>query len=163
MFDSSMPVYIQYLNTLSRLLKKAEEHCTARKIDPAVMAQARLYPDMFPLTRQVQIASDTAKFAGARLSGNTPPAWPDDEKTFPELQARITKAIDYLGSLDKAQFKDAATRAINFKAGSREYSFTGREYLTRYALPNFFFHVVTAYDILRHNGVELSKNDYLAA
>ena len=163
MFDSSVPVYIPYMKTLSRLLKKAEDNCVARKIDPSVMLQSRLFPDMFPLTRQVQIACDTAKFAGARLSGNTAPSWADDEKSFAELQARIGKTIDYINALDKTQFEGAASRAITFKAGQREFNFTGKDYLAKYALPNFFFHVVTAYNILRHNGVEIGKTDYLSA
>jgi hypothetical protein len=162
MYDASIPVFIQYLGALSRILQKAEAHCEAKKIDPAVMLSQRLSPDMFALTRQVQIACDSAKGAGARLSGIAVPSFPDEEKTFADLQARIAKTVDFLKSLDKAPFADAPTRDIAFKAGSRDVAFKGADYLGKWAFPNFFFHLTTAYGILRHNGVELGKVDYLA-
>jgi hypothetical protein len=162
MFDSSVPVFIHYLKSLSAILKKAEDHCAAKKIDPAVMLGQRLYPDMFALTRQVQIATDIVKAAGARLAGIPVPSYVDEEKTFAELQARIGKTIDFLGSLKKSQFDGAAARTISFKAGNSERTFTGSDYLGMWAFPNFFFHVTTAYDILRHNGLELGKGDYLS-
>ncbi|MFN0190750.1 MAG: DUF1993 family protein [Aestuariivirga sp.] len=162
MFESSVPVFIQFLTALSTILKKAEAHCSAKKIDPAVMLAQRLYPDMFALTRQVQIATDSAKGAGARLSGVEVPSFPDTEKTFDELQERIAKTIAFLKSLDAKGFEGAAARDIRFKAGAQERSFKGDEYLRIWAVPNFFFHVTTAYAILRHNGVEIGKPDYLA-
>jgi hypothetical protein len=162
MFDSSVPVFIHFLNSLSAILKKAEAHCEAKKIDPAVLLNMRLYPDMFPVTRQVQIATDSAKGAGARLAGIAVPSFADEEKTFAELQARLAKTIEFLRSLTKEQFEGADLRAISFKAGGQEQTFTGAAYLETWAKPNFFFHLTTAYAILRHNGVELGKPDFLA-
>jgi len=161
MYDTSVPVFVHFLKSLSAILKKAEEHCAAKKIDPAVMLAQRLYADMFPLTRQVQIATDGAKAAGARLAGLPVPSFPDEEKTFAELQARLAKTIEFLTSLKKAQFEGAASRTITFKSGGGDRSFSGSEYLGLWAFPNFFFHVTTAYNILRHNGLEIGKGDYL--
>jgi hypothetical protein len=161
-YDASVPVFTRFLRSLSAILKKAEVQCTARKIDPAVILSARLFPDMFALTRQVQIASDAAKGAGARLAGIAVPSWPDEEKTFDELQARIARTIEFLASLKAEQFVGAESRDIAIKAGGREMNFTGFAYLETYAKPNFFFHVTTAYAILRHNGIELGKPDFLA-
>ena len=161
-YETSVPVFIHYLKSLSSILKKAEAHCEAKKIDPAVLLGMRLYPDMLALTRQVQIATDSAKGAGARLAGIAVPSFADEEKTFADLQSRIAKTQDFLGTLTKEQFAGAATRAISFKAGSREMNFTGGEYLEIWAKPNFFFHVTTAYAILRHNGLDIGKPDYLA-
>ena len=161
MFDTSVPVFVHYLKSLSALLKKAEDYCAAKKIDPAVLLSQRLYPDMFALTRQVQIATDGAKAAGARLAGIPVPSFPDEEKTFDELQARIAKTIDFLSTLNKSQFEGAATRSITFKSGGADKTFTGADYLGLWAFPNFFFHVTTAYNILRHNGLEIGKGDYL--
>lgn len=160
--DASVPVFIHFLRSLSAILKKGEAHCAAKKIDPAVMLNMRLAPDMFPLTRQVQIASDAAKGAGARLAGIPVPSFPDEEKTFDELQARISKTIDFLSGLSKDQFSDGETRPISLKAGGRDLNFTGAAYLETWAKPNFYFHAATAYAILRHGGVELGKSDYLA-
>ena len=162
MYDSSVPVFTHFLHSLSAILKKAEAHCVAKKIDPSVMLNLRLAPDMFALTRQVQIASDAAKGAGARLAGVAVPSFPDDEKTFEELQARIGKTIAFLSGLSKAQFEGAESRAISLKAGGREMNFTGFAYLETWAKPNFYFHATTAYAILRQGGVELGKSDYLA-
>ena len=162
MYDTSVPVFIHFLTSLSGILKKAEAHCAAKKIDPAVILNARLFPDMFALTRQVQIASDAAKGAGARLSGIAVPSWADEEKTFDELQARVARTIDFLASLKPEQFAGAETREIALKAGGRELNFKGFAYLETYAKPNFFFHLTTAYAILRHNGIELGKPDFLA-
>jgi len=161
MFDSSVPVLINFLNGLSAILKKAEEHCAARKIDPDALLKARLFPDMFHLTRQVQLVTDFAKGMGARLAGIPVPSFPDDEKTFAELQARIAKTIDFLGTLTKSQFADAAGRTVNIKVGGNDMSFNGAQYLSGYGLPNFYFHLTTAYNILRHNGLELGKKDYM--
>jgi hypothetical protein len=161
-YDATVPVFIHFLNSLSAILKKAEAQCAARKIDPQVMLGLRLSPDMFPLTRQVQIASDAAKGAGARLAGAAVPSYADEEKTFEELQARIARTSEFLGSLRKEQFEGAEGRAISLKAGGRELSFLGAPYLETYAKPNFFFHLTMAYAILRHAGVELGKSDFLA-
>ena len=161
-YDASVPVFIHFLKSLQVILKKAEAHCAARKIDPAVLLQARLYPDMFALTRQVQIASDAAKGAGARLAGIAVPSYADEEKSFDELQVRIARTIDFLSGLRKEQFEGAETRPISLKAGGREMNFAGAAYLETWAQPNFYFHVTTAYAILRHNGVELGKPDFLA-
>ena len=162
LYDASVPVFTHFLRSLSVILKKAETHCAAKKIDPAVILGARLFPDMFALTRQVQIASDAAKGAGARLTGTPVPSWPDEERTFDELQARIARTIDFLASLKREQFDGAGGRDIAIKAGGRELNFKGFAYLETYAKPNFFFHLTTAYAILRHNGIELGKPDFLA-
>ena len=162
MYDSSVPVFLHFLNSLSAILRKAEAHCAARKIDPAVMLGYRLAPDMYPLTRQVQVVSDSAKGAGARLTGVAVPSFPDEEKSFAELQARITRTADFLKSLGKEQFEGAETRAISLKVGGHELNFTASAYLETWAKPNFFFHLTTAYAILRHAGVDLGKQDFLA-
>jgi hypothetical protein len=161
MYDASVPVLTHFLKGLSALLKKAEAHCDARKIDHNAILQARLFPDMFHFTRQVQLVTDFAKGASARLAGVAVPSFADEEKTFAELQARITKTIDFLGTLTKVQFADAATRNITLKVGGNDMSFAGGEYLVGYAMPNFYFHLSTAYNLLRHNGVELGKRDFM--
>lgn len=162
LYDTSVPVFTHFLKSFSHILKRAEEHCAARKIDPAVMLSQRLYPDMFPASRQVQIATDSAKGAGARLAGIAVPSFPDEEKTFAELHARIGKTTDFLSSLKREQFEGSDTRQISLKAGGRELEFTGTAYLETWAKPNFYFHLTTAYAIFRHNGVELGKPDFLA-
>ena len=161
MYEASVPVLTHFLKGLSAILKKAEGHCEARKIDPNAILQARLFPDMFAFTRQVQLVTDFAKGAPARLAGVAVPSFADEEKTFAELQARITKTLDFIGTLNKSQFADAATRTITIKVGGNDMSFPGGEYLMGYALPNFYFHLSTAYNILRHNGVELGKRDFM--
>ena len=161
MYDASVGTITHFLGGMSRFLKKAEAHAEAKKIDPRVLLDARLYPDMFPTIRQVQITTDHAKGAGARLAGVEVPSFEDTEKTFEDLQARIKKTIDFLATLKKEQFNDAATRQISMKVGGRDMTFAGADYLSRFALPNFYFHMTTAYAILRHNGVELGKGDYM--
>lgn len=161
MHDASIRVLVHALEVLSKLLDKAAAHAEAKKIDPTVLLQARLFPDMFPLARQVQIASDSAKGCGARLAQVDVPSYPDTETTFPELQARIAKTVAFLRSLDAKRFAGSEDRAITLKL-DRERTFSGRDYLLGFVLPNFFFHVTTAYAILRHNGVEIGKMDYLA-
>lgn len=161
--QSPVPTFAHSLKALSAILKKAEASCAAQKIDPAVMAVQRLYPNMLPLTRQVLIACDHAKGAAARLSGTENPSFADTETTFADLQARIQKTLDFIATVPEAAFKDAETRVINWKAGSREMSMPGAAYLSFYALPNFYFHMTTAYNILRHNGVEIGKVDFLGA
>jgi hypothetical protein len=161
MFDSSIPVFTQFLKALSSVLKKAEAYCEAKKIEPEALLTARLFPDMFPLKRQVQLACDFAKGPAARLAGVSVPSFPDEEKTFSELQSRIDKTLDFIGTLKKEQFADAATRTITLKIGGQDMSFPGTTYLHHFALGNFYFHLTTAYDILRHNGLEIGKRDFM--
>jgi hypothetical protein len=161
MSQASAPRFAQMLKNLSGLLAKAQAHCEARKIDPLVLTASRLYPNMFPLSRQVQIACDAAKGAVARLAGIEPPKHEDTEKTFEELQARIAKTLDFIGSVKHAQIDGSEERAIVIKLPNRELNFKGEQFLQAFAMPNFYFHVTTAYDILRHNGVELGKSDFL--
>lgn len=162
MYDVSVPVIIHGLKSLSAVLGKAEAHCEARKIKPEALVSFRLFPDMFPLSAQVQLASDFAKGVGARLSGTANPAYADEEKAFAELQARIAKTIAFLESLDRKLFEGAATRTVKVRLSRDvEKDMPGAEYFNRYALPNYYFHMATAYNILRHNGVELGKGDFL--
>jgi hypothetical protein len=149
------------MKALSAVLKKADAHCEARKIDRNALLQARLFPDMFPLIRQVQLVTDFAKGCGARLSGIAIPSYPDEEKSFEDLQARLSRTIDFLRTLNDADFADAATRSITLRAGGKDVTFSGADYLNSYVLPNFYFHYATAYNILRHNGVELGKGDFM--
>lgn len=161
MFDSSVPVFIHFLNALAAIMRKAEAHIAAKKLDPEAFLKARLFPDMFTFTRQVQIATDNAKGAGARLAGVPVPSFPDEEKSFDELHERIRKTVGFLRSLKKEQFADAAARKITLKLGGQDTDFTGAAYLSTQAFPNFYFHLTTAYALLRHNGVELGKRDYM--
>jgi uncharacterized protein len=161
MSEASVPAFDQTLTALAAVLDKAEGHCAARKIDPAVLLGARLFPDMFPLSRQVQIACDFAKGTAARLAGQEVPSWPDEEQTFAELKARIDKTLAFVKSVPAARIDGSEGRAITLKAGPRELSFKGQDYLVGFALPNFYFHATTAYALLRHNGVELGKRDFL--
>ena len=144
------------------LLTKAEAHCRAKNIQPEVLLSARLYPDMFPLTRQIQTASDFAAKTCARLTGSEVPSVPDTEKTFEELQQRIAKTIDYVKAFKPAQFEGAEAKDITFPSGpGKTTTLKGQQYLSNFALPNFYFHAVTAHGILRHNGVEIGKRDFL--
>lgn len=161
MYQASAPRFINTLNNLSAILDKAQAHAEARKIDAAALTNARLFPDMFPMKRQVQIACDTAKGAVARLAGVEVPKHEDTEQTFTELKARIAKTIDFVRTIPAEKFEGAEDRNIHLKLGAREIDYTGIQYLLGHALPNFYFHVTTAYDILRHNGVELAKRDYI--
>lgn len=161
LFDVSVPVFVRALTNLATILKKGEDFAEIRKFDAANLLASRLAPDMHPLTRQIQMASDAAKGAGGRLTGGAAPSMPDTETTYPELYARISKTIDYLNSLDRSAFDGAAGREVVMKFPNGELKFTGLQYLTGFALPNFFFHVTTAYNILRHNGVALGKMDFL--
>jgi hypothetical protein len=164
MYTSSIPLFKQMLGGLSAVLAKAEAHAAEKKIDPNAYLQARLYPDMFPLLRQVQVASDFAKGVSARLAGVDVPALKDDEQTFANLQARITTVLTFIESLDAKLFDTAAEREIVTQAGTpKEKRFTGQNYLVHYGLPHFFFHITTAYAILRHNGVEVGKKDYVGS
>jgi hypothetical protein len=161
MHQASSAVMIRMLKNLARILAKAESHATAAKIDPKDFMEARLAPDMFPLTRQIQVASDAAKFCAARLSGATPPSWPDTEASFAELQARIATTISYLESVPAAAIDGTEDKTITVTLRGKPVEFTGRSYLLNFAMPNFMFHVTTAYAILRHKGVEIGKADYL--
>jgi hypothetical protein len=161
MYQASIPTFIRGLTNLSAILAKALAHAEARKIDPSVFIQARLAPDMFALPRQIQIATDIAKGCAARLAGIEPPSYADTENSFPELEARIAKTIAYLQSIDAKKIDGSEERAITIKAGQRELKFTGQSYLLTFVIPNFYFHTTTTYAILRHNGVEIGKLDFL--
>jgi hypothetical protein len=161
MYQASVPRLANTLKNLTAILDKAQAHAEAKKIDPLVLSNARLYPDMLPMKRQVYIACDSAKNVVARLAGVEPPKHEDVEETFAELKARIAKTLDFIQTFKAAQIDGSEEKAIRIKAGQRELDFKGMQYLLGHALPNFYFHVVTAYDILRHNGVEVGKRDYL--
>jgi hypothetical protein len=161
MYQASVPVLIHNLKALAAILKKGADHAKARGIDPAVLVNARLYPDMFPLTRQVQIATDMAKGGAARLAGVEMPSYPDTETSFPELQERIAKTIAFLKGIKPAQLEGSEGREIHLQMRMGAISFNGQYYLISWVLPNVYFHITTAYNILRHNGVELGKWDFL--
>ena len=163
MYDFSIPMLTRGLTTMSAILDKAAAHSATKKFDPVVLAQTRLFPDMYPLARQVQIACDTAKGAAARLAGIEVPKHEDTETTLAELKARIAKTVDFLKSVTPAQLKDAETRAIEIKFPNGSWKFTGLAYLTEFVLPNFYFHVSMVYALLRKNGVEVGKGDFLGA
>lgn len=163
MYSYSIPVLTHALKSLSAILDKAKAHAGERKIDPIVLSTARLFPDMFPLNRQVMIACDLAKGCGARLSGTDNPVFEDTETSFDEVQARIAKTLAFLEGISESAFAGAEDRIIKFKAGPNELEFVGVNYLREWVYPNFYFHLTTAYNILRHNGVSLGKLDYLGA
>lgn len=160
MYQASVPVFLRMLRNLDGLLDKAATHCQARKIDPDVLTATRLFPDMFAMSRQVQLATDFAKGAGARLSGGEVPKYEDVEKTIPELKARIAKTVAFLEQLDASRFTGAEDREIVLTTGGQPRTFKGDAYLLNFVLPNFYFHVTTAYNILRHCGVEVGKRDF---
>jgi uncharacterized protein len=161
MYTSSIPVLLHYLKNLSLLLKKGAEYAAEKKVDDKVLTGSRLYPDMFPLSRQVQIACDVAKGCGARLAGVEVPKYEDNEVTFSELQARIDKTVNFLNTLSPSQIDGSEQKQIKLQAGPRELEFVGDFFLRNWALPNVFFHITTTYNILRHNGVPIGKMDYL--
>ena len=164
MANTSIPVFEVGLNALSALLDKAESYAEAKGVDPTVLLNARLFPNMFALTRQVQSACDAAKNGGARLAGIDPPSYEDNEKTIAELKARIAKTVAFVKSLDTKNIDESADREITFPLGpSIKGHMRGVDYLNHFVLPNFYFHVTTAYDILRHCGVEIGKRDFLGA
>lgn len=163
MYSMSVPVFAKSLGNLSAILDKAAAHAEAKKIDPAVLLASRLYPDMFPLTKQVQVACDFAKGTVARLAGEEPPKYDDTETTIEALKARIARTVDYVQGFQAARFAGAEERDVQMKIRDQTLSFKGLPYLAHMALPNFFFHATTAYDILRHNGVELGKRDFIGA
>lgn len=161
MYQASVPVFIKMLTNMKGVLQKAAAHAQARKIDESVLVNARLYPDMLPLARQVQIASDMARGGAARLGGAEPPSYEDNEKTFAELIARIDRTIEFLREQKAGQIDGSEGREIVRPVRGEPHKFTGQNYLLQFILPNFFFHVTTGYDILRHNGIELSKGDFV--
>lgn len=160
-YDASVPVFRQMLKNLSEILGKAEAHAAEKGVDAATLLNASLAPDMFNCVRQIQIATDHAKGATARLAGLEIPKYEDKETTVAELKARIQKTLDFMVSVTPSQFADAELREIKLVFPWATYDFTGQRYLTYWALPNFFFHATTAYDILRHQGVALGKADFL--
>ena len=158
----TVDTFAHFLSNLSVLLEKALAHATAKKFDPSVLVSARLAPDMFPLSKQVQIACDIAKNSVARLAGLEPPRFEDNEKTFEELRARVARTVDYLKGVPANAFEGAEDRDIRVPAGpDRFLDFKGLDFIERWAIPNVFFHITTAYAILRHNGVEIGKRDFL--
>jgi len=163
MYQASVPALRQMLRSLSAILDKAESYAADRKIDPAVLTGYRLAPDMFPLARQVQLATDFAKGACARLAGVEVPKYEDTEATFGELQARIAKTLAFVEGFEPAQIDGSESRSIKLTAGRQPLEFTGQDYLVNFALPNFYFHVTAAYAILRHCGLEIGKRDFLGA
>lgn len=160
-YQASIPGFIRTLGTLSTILEKAAAYATEKKIDETVLTGSRLAANMFPLTRQVQIATDGVKGYAARMSGVEVPSYEDTETTFAELQARIAKTVAFLKSIDAKTFDAAESKQITLKVGGNELSFVGQDYLSNFVVPNFYFHVTTTYAILRHNGVDIGKMDYL--
>ena len=161
-YDATVPAFVQILGSLSGLLTKAEAHCEAKKIQPDVLLGARLYPDMLPLTKQIQMASDFAAKTCARLTGSEVPVTPDTEKTFGELKQRLAETVDYVNSFTQAQFDGGDARDVTFPIGpNNSLTLKGQQFVSRFAFPNFYFHATTAHGILRHNGVEIGKRDFL--
>lgn len=161
MYDASVPVFTQMLQSLLNILKKADAYVESSKIDPKALIQARLYPNMLPLSVQVQIAGDTAKGCAARLAGVEPPVYEDNESTFAELIARVSKTIEYLKTIEKEKVDGTENNQIHYPHHGQTATMEGLPYLLHRSLPNFYFHVTTAYAILRHNGLELGKSDYI--
>jgi hypothetical protein len=163
MYRASVPVFLQFLPAMSACLDKGAAYAAAKKFDPAVLLQSRLFPDMLPLVRQVQIASDFAKNTVSRLAGVAPPKFDDVETTIDQLKVRITKTLDHVKEFKPSQIDGSEDRDITIPMGDQTRSFKGENYLTGFALPNFFFHTATTYAILRHNGVEIGKGDFMRA
>ena len=161
-YDASVPAFIHVLGSLSGTLAKAEAHCAAKNIQPDVMLAARLYPDMLPLSKQIQLACDFAAKGCARLAHVEVPSTPDTEKTFGELRQRLASTIDYLKKFKPAQFEGGDSKEVTFPTGpDKTLTLKGQEFLNFFAFPNFYFHAATAHGILRHNGVEIGKRDFL--
>ncbi len=161
MYQASIPVFIKGLNNITAILHKAAAYAESKKIDPAVLLNSRLAPDMFPLTRQIQIATDSVKGCAARLAGIEVPSYQDTESTLDELQARISKTIDFLQTVTAAQIDGSEQKAVTLKLRGKDVNFTGQDYLLSFVLPNFYFHYTTTYNILRHNGLDIGKTDFL--
>ena len=160
-YAMSVPIYVKTLGSLSVILDKAAAHAESRKIDPAVLLAARLYPDMFPLTRQIQLSTDFAKGSVSRLAGREPPKYEDNETTIAQLKDRIARTIEFLRGFSESDLAGAESRDVVLKIRDQTHTYKGLPYLSHVALPNFFVHATTAYDILRHNGVELGKRDFI--
>ena len=163
MYQAAIPPLIHSLSNLVNILAKGAAYAEAKKIEPSVLLGTRLYPDMFPLTRQVQIASDIARRGTARLAGQEAPTMEDNESSFPELISRLEKSIDYLKKFNREEIDGTETKSISLPIGEETMTFEGQSFLIYFILPNVYFHVTTAYDILRHCGVELGKRDYLGS
>ena len=161
-YDQSITVLAHGLRVMSTWLDKARSHAEQAGYDANILCAARLFPDMFSLSRQVQIATDMCKGGAARLAGVEVPKWDDTETTLDEIQARINKALDYLATFSAAQFDAADSRAIEINTPKRSYQFNGKDYLLQWVIPNFYFHLTTVYNLLRHNGVPVGKLDFLA-
>lgn len=161
MYQASAPQLKKMLGNLTTILTMAEEYATAKGIDGKVLVEARLFPDMFPLARQVQIACDQVKFGLARLAGVEAPKFEDTESTLPQLKERITKTITFMDSIKPEQIDGTEAKEIQFSIKGRNFEFVGEQYVLTWIIPNFYFHIATTYNILRHNGVELGKADYL--
>lgn len=163
MHSATVPIFVRMLGNLTQWLDKAEAHAAAKKFEPEVLLAARLAPDMLPLPKQIQIACDTAKFAAARLAVVEAPKFDDTEATLAELKARVRKTIDFVQSVPAAQFEGSDSREVTLPRRDGPLVLKGEAYLQHFVLPNFFFHVTTTYALLRHNGVELGKSDFLGA
>ena len=161
MYQASVPRFVNILGNLSNILDKAQTHVDAKKLDSATLTAYRLFPDMLPMTTQVQIACDTAKGVVARLSGMEIPVYEDNEKTLAELKTRIAKTIAFIRTVTPGQIDGTEDKEIVIKRGDKEARYKGMQFLLGHAVPNFYFHVTTAYNILRHNGIEIGKRDYL--
>jgi hypothetical protein len=161
MYQASVPVFVRALNNLAVILEKAAAHAEARKIDPTVLINTRLYPDMLPLSRQVQIASDSAKGGAARLAGGEPPKYEDNEASIPDLIARLRKTVAYLESIKPEQIDGCEDKTVSWKTQTSTRTMQGMPYLLSHVTPNVYFHTTTAYAILRHCGVEIGKQDFL--
>jgi uncharacterized protein len=161
-YDATVPAFLQILGSLSGLLTKAEAHCTAKNIQPEVLLSARLYPDMLPLAKQIQLASDFAAKGCARVTHSEVPSTPDTEKTFAELKQRLANTIDVVKGYKPEQFDGAEGRDVKFPAGpEKTMTLKGQQFISHFAFPNFYFHAATAHGILRHNGVEIGKRDFM--
>ena len=163
-YDATVPAYLQVLNSLSGLLTKAEAHCAAKKIAPEVLLNSRLYPDMLPLSKQIQLATDFATRGCARVTHSEVPQTPDTEKTFEELRARLAKTADYVKSFKPEQFEGADTKDVTFPMGpDKTMTMKGQQFISNFSLPQFYFHAAIAHGLLRHNGVEVGKRDFMGA
>ena len=160
-YDASVPAFLQILGSLTKILTKAEAHCAAKNIAPEVLLGARLYPDMLPFSKQIQLVCDFAAKGCARLTHSEVPTTPDTEKTFEELKARLARTIDYVKAFKPAQFDGADAREVTFPVGPATMTLKGQQFLNNFAFANFYFHAATAHGILRHNGVEIGKRDFL--
>jgi hypothetical protein len=163
MFQASVPMFIHGLKSLSAILTKAANYAEGKKFDPSVLINARLAPDMFPLSRQIQIATDITKGGIARLAGVEAPKFPDTETSFEELQTRIAKTITFFETITPAQIDGTEEKDIQLTIGGHELAFKGQDYLLGFVIPNFYFHITTTYAILRHNGLNIGKKDYLGS